>query len=327
MRIFITGATGYIGNLLAKQLAANGNIVHALIRNREKAVYLDHYNIRIFYGDLNNNEAIQNAMDGCEFVYHVGGQVRPWLKERSDYFKVNVEGTKNICEEALRSGVKKLVFTSSTGVIGPAQDNPLSEDASRMIDFSLDYDLSKKLAEETVMTYHKKGLPSVIVSPAKVFGPGHVSHEFAGNAIIHSFIKKNYVLIPSPGSYRVCFAYIDDIINGHLLAMKKGVPGEKYILGGHNISYYDFFNSIRRIAGIKGRIISVPKSIAKLAGYLQELNYKIAGTPVKFTAKSVNHAFSNYIFSSDKAVDKLGYAITPLEKSLITTICNLNNPH
>ncbi|MES1181906.1 MAG: hypothetical protein ABUL44_03835, partial [Flavobacterium sp.] len=126
--------------------------------------------------------------------------------------------------------------------------------------------------------------------------------------------------IPSPGTYKACFAFIDDIVNGHLLAMEKGIHGEKYILGGVNISYRDFFEQIRSIASCTGHIIPLPKNIIKGWGLLQQLNYRITGRQPLFTAKGAEIIFSNYTFSSEKASAKFNYSITPLEEALNKTI-------
>jgi nucleoside-diphosphate-sugar epimerase len=325
VKILITGATGYIGNLLAHRLADEGQKVHVLVRDRQKAPLLKHANIRIFYGDLSNPKDVENAICGCEQVYHVGGQVKPWIKDSTVFYKANVDGTAIVCEQAIRAGVRKLVFTSTAAVMGPARDHLLDEDASRIEDFSLDYDRSKKIAEDIIITNVLKGLDSVIVSPAKVFGPGHTSHSLTANSIIHSFLKKKIAFIPSPPVNKLCFAYAGDVVNGHILSMEKGAAGQKYILGGHNISYFDFFDRIRSLSGMKGRIIAVPKPLIKLAGYLQHLNHQITGATIRFTARSAEHAFKNYIFSSDKAIKQLGYSITPLDESLLRTIQFLNS--
>lgn len=320
MKIFVTGATGYLGNLLAFELARNGHIIHALVRNRLKSALLEHKNIRTFVGCLTNTKEVAHAISGCEQVYHVAGHVKPWTKDPSTVYDTNVEGTLNICEQAIQAGIKKLVFTSTTGVLGPSKNGPLNEDSTRMNDFSLDYDRSKKMAEDILITSLLKGFNPVIVSPAKIFGPGRNSHALAANSIIRSFLQKKFTFVPSPSTYQVCFAYVNDVVKGHMLAMEKGIPGQRYILGGYNISYHDFFDRIRKLAGVRSNIIAVPKRIAKLAGQLQQLNHKFTGADIQFTAASADYAFANYIFSSEKAIKHLGYSITPLDEALTQTI-------
>ena len=126
MKIFVTGATGYLGNLLVQQLASNGHIVHALTRNKSSQT-LTHENIRLFTGSLNNSQEVADAMGGCQQVYHIAGQVKPWMKDPTAFYETNVEGTANICKQSIRAGIEKLVFTSTTGVLGPSTIGPLNE--------------------------------------------------------------------------------------------------------------------------------------------------------------------------------------------------------
>jgi len=324
MKILITGASGYIANKLASWLADHGHEVHALIRSDVFEKWLKHPKIKTFKGDILDKESLLLAMKGCEQVYHAAAKVGAWAKDASVFYKVNVDGTRNVLDAALISGVQKTVITSSSGVLGPARNRPVEENDTRFIDFTIDYDRSKKLSEDVAIEYSRNGMNVVIVSPSKVYGPGNSSHSLAANAIINTFLKKRIALIPR-GTYSVCFAFIDDVVTGHVLAMEKGLSGENYILGGINISYYDFFNRIRTLSSGKGNIIKVPKGFIKTWAHLQELNHKLWGTPVRFTARSVDHLFSNYIFSSKKAISDLGYSITPLDEALQKTIHFLVN--
>lgn len=325
MKILITGASGYLGNKLAHKIANRGHVVHALVRDPSSKKMLKHPNIKLFEGDLLNKQSVAEAIKGCTQVYHTAAKVGVWANDRSIFYAVNVEGTRNVLDASVNAGVDKIVCTSTCGVIGPTTNGPLNENAERTTGFDIDYDLSKKRAEELILQYVQRGVNAVIVSPSKVFGPGNISHSLTANAIIDSFLKKKMALIPSPGDYEVCFAYIDDIVYGHVLAMEKAEPGEKYILGGTNISYFEFFDHIRSIANSNAKIIRVPKKIIQAWAHLQELNHKLWKSPVRFTVKSVNHLFSNYTFSSDKAIMQLGYSITPLEKALTSTIHFLKN--
>lgn len=325
MKIFITGAAGFIGSKLSLTLADRGHEVHAMVRSLASKKWLSHPNIKVFAGDVLDKESLLTAMKGCEQVYHVAGKAGTWAKDTSVFYKVNVDGTRNILDVARASGVQKTVFTSSCGVLGPTQKEPLEETDSRIVDFVLDYDRSKKIAEDLVAQYVKEGMNVVIVSPAKVYGPGHISHALMLNAIINSFLKKRIAIIPCPGTYRVGFVFIDDIVNGHILAMEKGKTGENYILGGTNLSHYEFFDRLRTLSSCKGHILMVPKCMIKAWAYLQELKYKLWGAPVMLTVKSVDHLFSNYAFSSNKAIRELGYHITPFDEALQKTIKYLNH--
>lgn len=327
MKILVTGATGYVGHQLALALARRGNEVNILVRNPASVHVPTHKNIRVFTGDITDKPSVTAAMLGCRQVYHTAATVGVWAKDPTVFYDVNVRGTRNILDVALETRIEKSVFTSTCGVIGPSLNEPMSEYDPRIIGFGLDYELSKKMGEDLIFQYAREGMNAVVVSPSKVYGPGNVSHSLTANAIIDKFLKKRIVFIPSPGTYKACFAFIDDIVNGHLLAMKKGEPGAKYILGGINISYYEFFDRIRTLSSCNGRIIRLSKKIIKAWALLQNLNYKITGGRPHFTVKSIDTVFCNYTFSSEKAVSELGYRITPLEEALTKTINFLNHLH
>jgi nucleoside-diphosphate-sugar epimerase len=324
MNILVTGASGFIGNKLAITLADLGHQVHAMVRSLDSENRLRHPNIQLFKGDVLDKESLLVAMKGCEQVYHVAGKAGTWARDLSVFYNVNVEGTRNVLDAALLSGVKKTVYTSTAGVIGPTLKEPREEDDPRIVDFILDYDISKKIAEDLVAQYVKEGMDVVIVAPGKVYGPGHISHSLMLNAIIVRFLKKHIAFIPSPGTNSVSFSYIDDMVTGHILAMEKGKAGEKYILGGPNVSYCEFFNRLRLLSKRKGYIVKLSKTIVTTLARLQALNYKLSGAPIQFTVNSVDHLFSNYTFSSNKAIRELGYKITPLDEALQKTIYYLD---
>ena len=325
MKIFITGAAGYIGSKLSMTLAREGHTVHALVRSPASAKWITDPNIHVFIGDIQDIESVRRAMKGCEQVYHVAGKAGVWAEDKSVFYDVNVEGTRHVLDVAKEVGVKKIVYTSSCGVLGPSQNKPLAENDQRTVSFALDYDKSKKMAEDLVADYVKEGMNVVIVSPAKVFGPGHISHSLMMNAIIRRFLKKKITFVPSPGTYRVGFVSVDDIVSGHILAMEKGRAGETYILGGTNLSHFEFFNRLRTLSSVRGRIVMVPKNIIMAWALIQVLSHWFWGTSVMLTPASVDHLFSNYIFSSDKAIRELGYTITPMDDVLQQTILYLRD--
>lgn len=323
MKILVTGASGHLGNKLAMALACSGYEVHALIRSDADRKYLQHPNISIFKGDILDKRTVLTAIENCKQVYHTAACVSVWAADPAIYYKINVEGTRNVLDAAMMNDVEKFVFTSSCGVIGYSLEQPQIECSNHNNIFS-DYDASKGMAEDLVIEYANKGLHAVIVSPSKIYGPGHTSHSLTTNAVIKKFIEKGITLVPSPGTFKICLAFIDDVVNGHILAMEKGRSGEKYILGGINISYLEFFKRIRELSSCKAHIIPISKNILKALGKLLMLNYKITGRPPAFAAKRVEYVFHDYTFSSRKAINELGYRITPLDQALNRTIAYLN---
>ena len=320
MKILVTGASGYIGCKLALRLAGQGQQVHALVHSATAHAALQHPNIRVFNGDVLRPDGLRTAMDGCAQVYHTAAKTGAWAPNPAVFYEVNVAGTRQVLATARRCGVARMVLTSTCGAIGPALRAPLTETDARTTGYEIDYDRSKKQGEELALQCARDGMDLVVVSPAKVYGPGSSSHALTANAIIQAFLAKGVAFIPFPGTFEVCFAYIDDVVTGHLQAMARGTSGEKYILGGINVSYRDFFGRLRLLAGRKGHIFSLPKPLLTALARAQELNHRLTGAPVRFTPKSVGYLFRNYIFSSDKAVRELGYRITPLDEALTETI-------
>ena len=320
MKILITGATGYVGHNLAMTLALQGNDVNILVRNPQSANVPVHPNIHVFCGDITEKNTIGFAMHGCETVFHTAALVCLWAKDPSDFFTINVEGTRNMLDVALQSGVKKFVFTSTCGVIGPSVKEPMCEKDPRISGFDNDYDLSKFLAETLVTEYNSNRLLTVIVSPSKVYGPGIETHPLSINRIIRNFILGKNSFCPSPANFISNYVFIDDLVRGHILAMEKGIGGEKYILGGENLSYSEFFQAIHNVSGIRGKLLLVPKIAAKIFAWCYFVYSRLRHKTPFFTSKGINVIYCNKSFTCSKAIHQLGYTITPFAQALLPTI-------
>lgn len=320
MKILVTGATGYVGHNLSLALAQQGDQVHILVRNPQSAFIPHHPNIRVFVGDITKKETISIAMLGCEKVFHTAALVKHYASDPAIFYDTNVEGTRNVLDAALETGVLKLVFTSTCGVIGPTLLEPMNETDPRITSFDSDYDLSKFLAEKLVDEYEKKGLASVIVRPSKVYGPGVETHLISVNSTIKRFIEGKLTFCPNNLHFISNYVFINDLVKGHILAMEKGISGQKYILGGENLSYAEFFKTIRSVSGTRGILFPAPKIMAQLYGYLHVLKSKLTGKEPVFSAGSAKLFYCNKSFSSSKAISELGYSITPFAKALQPTI-------
>lgn len=324
MKIFITGATGYIGNALALKLANSNNIIHALVRNPGKSRNLDHPNIKLFKGDVNDIDSIKVAMDGCEQVFHLAAFARLWARPSDVFYKVNVEGTKNILDTAIGKRVSKLVYTSSTAIFGNSIKDPLSENDPRTIGFSNDYDLSKCMAEKLILDYASRGLYALIVNPSRVYGPGSETYSNPFTRLLRALIKGKPVFFPKCPDVVANYSYVHDVVDGHILAMKYGKAGQRYILGGQNISYRQLFRIVKdAIPG--GRAIPIPKVVLKAAGVLQLLTFYLTKRQPAFTPSAINRYYSSTAFSCRKAIEELNYKITPFEKGMMDTIQQLKH--
>ncbi len=323
MKIFITGATGYIGHKLAMEAAERNHTVHILVRDLQSPHLPVHPNIVAFKGDVTDKASVLAAMKDCKKVFHSAAVTKLWDKDSSIFYRVNVEGTRNVLDAALETGVKKLVFTSTGAVIGPSGKLPMSENDPRITAFENDYEISKYWAEELVKEYSRRGLFAIIVAAPRVYGPGIV----AGGNVLERFLKKilslRMAFVPSCGQVVANYAFIDDVVKGHFLAMEKGLGGEKYILGGENISYENFFKTIQQRAGKKIRLIRVPKSLILFWSYLHLIVCKLIGKNTQVSPRVIQRMSQNRALSCDKAIRQLGYSITPFTEGIQKTILHL----
>jgi nucleoside-diphosphate-sugar epimerase len=320
MKIFLTGATGYVGHQLALHLAECDYTIHILVRNIHSPNIPRHNNIIVFAGDITNKESIRAAMTGCEQVYHTAAIVKIFASDPSIFFKVNVTGTQNLLEEALALGVKKFVYTSTCGVLGSSLNCAKKENDPRTESFDNEYEFTKYLGENLVKEYSRKGLFTVIVALSKVFGPGIETHPVSVNRVISSFISGKPVFIPGRGNTIANYCFINDIVSGHMLAMQHGLGGEKYILGGYNLSYNRLFTEIKSVAGSRAMLLHLPRYIINFYAVIDWCRYLITKKEPFVTIKGIHHIFMNKEFDNRKAVQQLHYQPTPFTEALKQTI-------
>jgi NAD+-dependent farnesol dehydrogenase len=320
MKIFITGATGYIGQKLVTRLINEGHHIHALCRAKPDGKLFENKRIRIFEGNLLNHTVLDEAMVGCDQVYHMAAYARVWARNPKTFFDINVKGTVNVLETAVKHGIKKVVVTSTGGTYGPSNGKPNTEDSLRTVDFYNEYESSKFIAEEKVNQYVCRGLDAVIVHPTRVYGPGVWTESNAISGLIRRYVSGEWHIIPGDGNSMGCFSYIDDVVTGHMLAMEKGKAGEKYILGGENLSFNTFFSLLERKSEKKYLLIKVPMPLMMVYGWQEEMMANVFGRTPLVTTKWIKKYNLDFSFSSEKAVRELGYKITPFEQGLNTTL-------
>jgi nucleoside-diphosphate-sugar epimerase len=326
MIYFVTGATGFIGERLALRLAKEGHRVHALIRSKTRAAKLTHPNILFFEGDLLNSKSIDKAMKGCGFAFHLAAYARVWSKDKSWPEKINVQGAVNVFESALKHRVQRVVFTSTGGTLEPSDGNqPVSEITPRTVEYFNAYESTKAEAEKQAAIFTEKGLEVVTVNPTRVYGPELISDSNAMTKIIKQFNAGTWRIIPGDGSKYGNYVYVDDVVEGHLLAMKKGKPGERYIIGGENASYEIFFDKLKKITGKRQLLFHVPYRMMYFSGLLQYYFSQITGRPPLITPRWIKKYLHHWAVSSEKAEKELGYKITSLDEGLKKTVNWLNH--
>lgn len=320
MKIFITGVTGYIGHELMLAAVRKGYTIHALVRDATSPRLIPSQMVKYFEGDITNYASVLKAMENCDAVMHAAGVTRLWNPDRSVFYRVNVGGTKNVLEAACVCNVKKFIFTSTCGVLGPSFKYPVAEEDPRITPFENDYEISKHCAEELVKEYSRRGMFAVIVALPRVYGPGLMTDGNPVSRLIGEAIRRKLAFVPDAKQIVGSYAFIDDVIEGHFLALQKGLGGEKYNLGGENRSYEEFFNSIRKASPQQIRFITIPKFLLKAASKFVYSISLVTKNHTHFTPRIVDRLYQNRAVSCEKAIRQLGYRITPLENGIQQTI-------
>ena len=329
MKVFITGISGFIGSNLARHLTMDGHEVHAVVRSNIPEELKDLKDIQLFSGDLFNKDILYNAMQGCDTAFHLAAFAKPWAKDPNDFYRINVEGTVNVFDAAMKAGVRRVVFTSSAATLSPSTgNNPVNEATPRTHSFFNAYESTKSEAEILAREYCDKGLEVVIVNPSRVYGPGPLNPSNSVTNMIIGYSKGSWRIIPGDGRRIGNYVFIDDVIRGHLLAALKGRPGERYILGGENLSFDELFNTIRYVSSKEYRMFHLPLGVMKVAASFMEWQNKITTIPPAITASWVEKYLHDWSLSSEKAMKELGYTITSFASGVKRTLEWMNaRPH
>lgn len=320
MKVLVTGATGFIGRQLTLALANAGYEVKALCRNTDHPYLIRHPNIEPVLGNILYKQTLARAMEGCEQVYHTAAMAKMWCRNPDDYHETNVTGTRNVLEAATKAGVQKLVYTSTCGVWGPTIKHPMTETDPRITGFPIAYERTKYLAELEVQNFVKQGLPIVIVNPSRVYGEGPITDSNTVGKMVSGYLKGRWRFIPGNGEQVANYAFLDDVVAGHIAAMCKGIPGERYILGGHDISFNDFFKTLQEVSGKQLNMIRIPLKLIQFYSLLEWLKTRLTGIPPIFLPEFAERLKYDQKYSSNKAIAQLNYCITPFAEGLGKTV-------
>jgi farnesol dehydrogenase len=308
MKIFVSGATGFIGSRLAIRLANDGHQVHALYRDKSKVSIIQHPNIRLFKGDILDYNSLIPAIEGCSQVYHVAAFAKVWDRDSSIAYRQNIEGAVNVVRAGAFAGVKKMVCTSTAGVLGNSQPgSSVDEFTPRPLKYFNDYESSKAILEEVLKVLAECGVKIVMVNPTRVYGPGVLGDSNGTTRMMKSYISGKWHVIPGDGNNIGNYVFVEDVVTGHILAMEKGKPGERYVLGGENISYNILFKEIIRITGKKYFLIHLPLKIIIMASGIMLFIARLTGWAPLLVPGVVRKLERNTEVSCAKAERELGY--------------------
>lgn len=319
MKWLITGGTGLIGSVLAQMLAKDGADVNILSRSPEKAERFRQAGMHFFVGDITQPETLPPALEGCDGIFHLAAYAKGWAEDPAIYTLYNVEGTRNVLEAALAHGIKRVLLTSTAGILGPASGTPTNEESSFSGPYFTPYEESKAIADYMAMEYLSRGLEINAVFPTRVFGPGELGDSNAVARIIKLYAEGKWRILPGNGRRTGNYVFVEDVAAGMILAMQKGKPGSRYILGGDNLSFREMFNIIGSSTGKKRVLIPLPLGLMYVAVILFRIISLLTGKPPLINAAWLKRYMQDWAFSSAKAETELGYTHRTFEEGVKIT--------
>jgi dihydroflavonol-4-reductase len=312
-KALVTGATGFVGAAVARALLAEGWHVRVLVRGGSDRRNVATLAVEQVVGDLTDAASLERACDGCEAAFHVAADYRLWAPQPQVLYRTNVDGTGNLLEAARRAGVRRVVYTSSVATVGiPADGRPGAEDTAVSLgDMIGHYKRSKFLAEERAREAASRGVPVVIVNPSTPIGPGDVKPTPTGQVVLDAARGRT----PAYVDTGLNIVHVDDVAAGHLLAFHRGRIGERYILGGEDLTLRQILTFIAQLVGRSPPRIRLPHGAVLPVAYVSELYARLTGQPTRVTVEGVRMARKRMFFSSDKAVRELGYRWRPASQA------------
>ena len=314
MRTLVTGATGFIGSNLARELCRRDYQVRALVRPGSNTLAIKDTPVETVAGDILDPDSITRAMKGCQRVYHCAAAHTFWVKDPSIIHQTNIEGTANVLEAARQAQVDRVVYTSTVSTIGFADGAPADEDTpvepSHLVG---NYKKSKYLAEQVALTMAAQGLPVVVVNPTFPVGPWDVKPTPSGRVILDFLLGR----IPTYIATGMNLVDVEDVAAGHILAMEKGKPGERYVLGNKNVTFKEILDMLQVLTGRPAPKWRTPLWLAIGAAYVDNLvEGKMLGREPRMPLEGLKVARTPMYVNCRKAVEELGQPQGPVETAL-----------
>jgi dihydroflavonol-4-reductase len=309
MKALVTGATGFVGAAIAKALIASGWQVRVLARAGSDRGNLQQLAAQVVEGDLNDPGSLEIALEGCSALFHAAADYRLGARDPKPLYLTNVEGTRNILSAARKAGVQRTVYTSSVATIGIPTDGRPGEERSpvALSDMIGHYKRSKYLAEEVAREAARTGMSVVIVNPSTPVGPGDIKPTPTGQLVLDAALGR----MPAYVDTGLNIVHVDDVAAGHLLAFERGKTGERYILGGEDMTLRTILEQIARLVGRKPPSIRLPYAAVLPIAYVAEAFAKVSGRSGRVTVEGVRMSRKRMFFSSARAATELGYRWRP----------------
>jgi dihydroflavonol-4-reductase len=317
--VLVTGASGFVGSAVVKHLVETGWHVRALLRPSSPRTQLAGLGVEYAEGDINAAESIERAVTGVRYVFHVAADYRLWARQPSELMRTNVEGTRTVMLAAQRAGVERIVYTSSVATLTPPTDAESGDESSPLhpADAISAYKQSKVLAERLVETLiAEAGLPAVIVNPSAPIGPRDVRPTPTGRIIVEAASGR----MPGFVDTGLNLVHVDDVAAGHVAALRQGRIGERYILGGQNVSLGQMLTDIARLVGRSPPRLRIPRTVLFPLAFAAEALAQATGREPFATVNGLRMAKYRMYFTSAKAERELGYRARPYGEALADAI-------
>ncbi len=318
MKALVTGASGFVGAAIVRALLGRGWSVRGLLRSSSNRRNLRDLPVDIVFGDLADGASLERALAGCDALFHAAADYRLGALDPHRLYQTNVEGTRAILQAAQRARVERIVYTSSVATIGLPPDGTPGDEATPvgLQDMIGHYKRSKFLAEQVAREWARSEAHVVIVNPSTPVGPGDVKPTPTGQILVDAARGRT----PAYVDTGLNVAHVDDVAEGHLLALERGRPGEHYILGGENLSLRDILTAIAELVGRKPPRIRLPHSLVLPLAHVAEAYSRVSGRPTRITVEGVRMSRKRMFFSSAKAVRELGYRWRPPRDALADAV-------
>ena len=312
MITLVTGATGFVGSHVVRQLVERGETVRALVRPESSLRALDGLVVEVVRGDLRSASAVRTAMQGVGRVFHAGADYRLWAGNPAEIYETNVVGTQNVVS-ALGADVERLIYTSTVGTIAvPGARCPDEENDASLDDMIGHYKRSKFLAERVVLDAASRGVPAVVVNPTTPVGPGDWKPTPTGKVILDFLCRR----MPAYVQTGLNLVPVEDVARGHLLAAEYGRIGERYLLGGRNMTLKEVLDALSTISGLQAPRVSLPWSAAMALGYVERMAAAMRGREPRIPLEGVRMARHVMWTNSTKAEREFNFHAGSVEAAL-----------
>ncbi|HMH12703.1 MAG TPA: hopanoid-associated sugar epimerase [Edaphobacter sp.] len=319
MRVFITGATGFVGGHVARRYAAEGAKLRLLTRQTSRLDALAGIDAEVVTGDLREPKGLRSALAGCDALVHVAADYRLWVRDPQEMYAANVDGTRELLRLACEAGVQRVVYTSSVATMGFKTDGSIVDEDTpvSLAEMIGHYKRSKFLGELEAIKAARSGQHVMILNPTTPIGPGDVKPTPTGRIIV-DFLNKKFPAYVDTGLNLVD---VVEVARMHVVALDRGTPGERYILGGENLTLKQILDRMSAITGLPSPKMKVPHSVAMAFAFFDEnITGKLRGKEPRATVEAVQMGKKMMFASSKKAERELGFQAIPIYNAMRSAI-------